>query len=759
MGYQASQDGLASLTPPAASVPETRVKDAGALQSQLQRFISNDLEGGRSAKRAKVLGLIDGNAPYSGERLKRLGRKDACNVNFGTARSYVQQAEGIFYDLTTESKTQMQIFCAFGKLYDRMTWSQIMSEEAHEALNRDPRWDYVQQCSIHQMVMHGCGPLWFENARTVVPRRCNAGDLIVPENAESEVSYWEQCFILQEYKPHEVYEMIKDAKAAAAIGWDVEYTRAVIMNALPRPQNQVGTLVRWEQLQNDFKQSSFASNYSADVLLLAHAFWIEFDGSITHAIIEQSSHGSNLNGGQDEAVKYLYFRRGRYPSWNCLVHPMYYDKGNGTHYSVTGLGIPMYAAMNIENRLRCNLVDKAMAPKMVFKPTMESNKPFGLVVKSDYAISPAGFDMQQFAVNGMLEDGMVMLNEVQRTSSANLSTYRHGLSRDSGGNPITAREVAARQQQQYAVANTAISRYYAQLDGLFSEIIRRMADLNNDDPIAKDFRERCQARGVPEECLGRIERVSASRVVGAGSVTLRQAALDKAMGVMGRLPEDGQDNLLDMWLSANLGRRSVRLLNPKRRSQALGTEQQANAMRDVAGMRTGVPPVITPEQSPAVFASTFIGAAGQAVGTLAKGANPGEVIAFVDLAVASGMAHMKRMLGDPLKKPLMKKLSGMIKQLEGVVNGVRKKMAKEQKARQGPSLPPEVQQELAVDAARAQLKLKQMAMSHRQRLQQRAEQHAMELATQASRARVETAAADLRAAGDIRRKRLSTLEE
>lgn len=772
MGYQSQTAGLESLQPPDATVPETRIKDAGKLQDILQGFIDKDLQGGRSWKRAKVQSIVDGNPPYSAARLAKLGRKDATNVNFGTARSFLAQAEGIFFDLATEAPTMLVIRTdpKKGTEEQRVEWGNTMTEVAHDILNRNPKWQYVLQCSQKQMTLQGCGPLWFEDKHRIIPRQCIAGDLLVPENVESETDYWELSFIKVDYKVHELWKFIEDEDAATARGWDVDYVKQVIMHAVPKQQAAPYTQ-NWEWVQQQFKQNSYASFWDTDVIQCAHCWWVEFGGRITHAIIEQRYQTSSpagdkkepdMRGEKSSAVQFLFRNIGRYENWHQCVHPMYYDKGNGTHYSVTGIGVPMYSAMAIENRLRCNLVDKAMAPKLIFKRMADSKTPFDLKPMGDYSVLSSGFDLQQTSVSGLLEDGMVMLNELGRTMSANLAEYRQGLSRD-GSNPLTAKEAGIRYQQQFSVKNTAISRYYQQLDHLFAEIVRRLCDLNSPEKEAHEFQERCKERGVEPECFGRVT-VEANRVVGAGSAALRQSALDKIMGLLPHLPEDGQQNLVSQWIAAYAGQRSVRLFNPQRKQTGMGNEQEAQAMLQVAGMKTGVPPVVTSEQNPVVYASTFLGAAGQALATVQQGANPLEVLKFVDAAVPAAMVHMRRFGQDPTRKPLVKQMGQMVKQIESVADQLRKQVGEQMQKQQaqrknGAQLPPEIQQKLAIQAAQGQLKIQQMQLSHRQRLQQRAEQHRMELAAAANRVNLETASADLKTASEIKRNRLKSLEE
>lgn len=770
MSDQSQVDGLKSLERPDATVPACRIRDAMALQNYVQGFIDNDDK--RNKVRALVQGLVDGNPPYSPAKLRAAGRPDACNVNWQTAWSYMTQAQGIFFDLFAEAPTFFTAETSFGSNEaERSKYGRQMSAIAHRLLSDDSRWEYVMQMSQQQMVLQGCGPLWFEDDDRVIPRWIKAGNLQVEEEAQSNTSYWEFCALLLDYKVHEVYEFIQDEDVATRLGWDVDYTKSVIMNAVPKNQNPDRNS-NWEWYQDKFKQKSFAAFQQSDTVQLAHCFWKEFDGSITHAIIERATGGApnarseSTKDTDVPGIKYLYIRQNAAKSWDECLHPMWYDKGNGTHYTVTGLGTKMFGGMSFENRLRCNLADKAMSPKLLFRPTGDGTRPFSLKPMGDYATVDAGWDQMQIPVGGLLEDGMIMLNEASRTTSANLAQFRQGLSREDKGNPITKGEAMVRVQQQYAVAGTSISRYYQQLDHLYAEVMRRLCNLNSRDALAKKFVEECEKEEIPKEAIGRVYSVKANRVAGQGSATLRQQALDKLMGLIGRLPEDGQDNLMEAWIASNVGQRNVAQFYPqKAKSEPMGTDQEADAAQWVASMKVGVPAMVTPHQDPVIHASTYLSAAGQALGSIPKGANPMEVMQFVDTAMPAAHAHLQRFAQDPTRKGIFQELSKMADEIAKVSDGFKKKIMQQhanqqaQRGANGSAIPPVEQQKMAIENAKAQLKLKNMQLSHRQRQIERWEKHQQEQAMAAGRAKTEAAATDLRTAAEIRANRMKAFSE
>lgn len=664
-------------------VPATRMSSAANVQDFARRLVNNDER--RAFKRSRVNGLVDGNPPYRLSKLKEAGRADACNVNWGIARAYMESGVGAFYDLFSEAPGFFCVTTSHGDDENIEEYSRIMSTEADKVFVKDEVIDYNMQRSQDQMVLHGCGPMMFENGMDVLPRAVNTGDLKVPEFTKSDTAYWETCVLQIDYYPPELYKFIENSEAATAAGWNVDYTKNVIQNAMDI-KSQRGILYEWEFYQQELKNNSLSYIDDSKMNRLAHVFWKEFDGRITHVIVERDSTTSTpTNAATDDSpnpgVKFLYRRVGKYANWEECVHPMYFDRGSGGyHHSVTGLGVKMYSAMEFQNRLLCNLSDKAFAPKTLFKPTStEATQRFQLAHHGDYALLPPGYDAVQNPIAGMLNEGLAWNNEISSLMQSNLSQYRQQTPMKQEGNPVTAKQVMYDASQNASVSKTTYNRYYKQLDLLYTEIIRRLCNLNSTDERAKDYQKRCVDKGVPKECFGRIESVTAVRVIGQGSTFMRKQAVDGLAAIVGALPEDGRNNWLCDKIAVEAGQSAVNRYNPQKSVKPkMASDQQAEATLQIAAMKIGVPPVITSSQNPLTFAAAFLAAGVQAVQSVQQGGNPMEVLKFMQLDGPAIIAHLKRFAHDPLRAGAWQQLVDQWKQLAGVVDQLTTMMKQQQ---------------------------------------------------------------------------------
>jgi hypothetical protein len=158
---------------------------------------------------------------------------------------------------------------------------------------------------------------------------------------------------------------------------------------------------------------------------------------------------------------------------------------------------------------------------------------------------------------------------------------------------------------------------------------------------------------------------------------------------MGAFPETGRDNLLQDVIASSTGQSSVKRYFPRPPSKDQATDAHANALLQVAGMKVGVPPVVTSTQNPVIYAQTFLQAGAQAASSLQQIQNPEELIPkeaevaqFLDLIGAGTQAHIERMSTDPTRKQVVDALSQQWKQLAKFSDQLHQKIQHDVEAQQ-----------------------------------------------------------------------------
>lgn len=722
---------------PDGAVPETRMKSARDTQDFVRRLIDNDSK--RSWKRSRVNGLVDGNPPYKSSKLRDAGMASSCNVNWGTGRSYLESGAGAFYDISTEAPSVITFKTSHGSPEERETWSNIVSAEADRIFQQSRVWDYQEQVSQWDMVLHGCGPYLFENPYDIFPRAVLCGDLKVPEFSKSDTEYWEACSIEVWYYPPELYKFIRDSESATKVGWNVDYTQNVIANAMDIRQ-QRGIQYDWEFFQQELKNNSLSyMGEESKVCRMCHVFWKEFDGRITHAIVERDSNpgatGTTTKQDYEAALKaagvqYCFIHCGRYASFQECIHPMYYDHGNGGyHHSVTGLGVKMFSAMEYENRLICNLCDKAFAPKLLFSPTTaEAQQKFQLARFGDYGVIPPNTTVSQNPMAGLMNDGAAMKEMLSEIMQNTLSGYKGGSPAQKSGNPVTKFEKQLEAAMQSAMSKTQFNRFYKQRDQLMMEIMRRLTDPNSTDERAKEFQKRCHKQGVPQEALNRWDYCGATRVVGQGSAFMRKQAIDSLFPIAGSLPEEGRDNLIADKIAAEAGQSAVARYYPKK-AAPMPSDQVSEAMLQVVQMKVGIPATVTSSQNPVTFAGIYLKAGMDSLQSLQKGGDPHEVFAFLNLDGPALIKQIQRFAKDPTRQKETKAMMQGWKKLAQSTDQLKKALqqqADEQKQQQQKQQQVMNDQQLATAKTMAGIKDKQVKTSAQ--LKQSQEKHNLKMA-------------------------------
>ena len=623
--------------------PETRLADAASAREIFQKLIMADQL--RNATRSKLRGLVDGNPPYSPAELRRNNQAFRTNVNFRESEAFLSLAMAAFYDVFAEVPTYANIRTGYGNDMDkREDWSKIITEEFDRLQKLDKDFDYIMQLSQREMVLVGDGPLIFEDATDWRCKAIMANDLLVPDGTKSNVSDWKVALVRTRMGVDDLFEKIQDEESAKATGWNVDYVRQRIRAAMPEPYRS-GMQYDWEFFQRQLRSNDITFSARSEVVLMCHVFYKEFDGKISHAIIDER-----------DSEGFMYRKLRRFSRWEQVIHPMYYDRGDGEHHGVKGLGIKMLQAMELKNRLRCSMVDSAFARTQILFRPLNANalSKTSVVQQGPYAILPPDYEVIQQNIAGVLDAPMAVNADLENVLQGNLSQYRQSLSKPQG-NPKTAFEVNVMVSQQSAIGKTQLSRYYNQLDSFFEERYKRASNPNlnpitKSDKDAIEFQRRCKERGVPVQAMMDIDFVEATRTVGQGSQFAKQQLLGSLLSLSGALPEGGKINLLKDYIAAQVGQQMVDRYLPTQIQSSRIQDQAALAVLEHASLHQSNMPIVTDTQDHVIHIETHMAAANQAASSLQSGGNPEEIMLFMQGIGQHVQNHLQRLSTDPARR-------------------------------------------------------------------------------------------------------------
>lgn len=674
-------------------VPESRINSADSVCSLVDQMIRSDEE--RARIRAKVKGLVDGNPPYSPAKLRATGQSYRANVNFREAEAFFSISLTAFYDIFSETPTYATVRTNHGTDSEKSLYSRIITEEFDRLQKKDREFDYTMQLSQHEMVLFGIGPLTFEDPTSWKARAIKAGDLLIPENTRSNTSDWEVAVVRRSYQPHEIYRFIQNESAATKVGWNVDEVRQAIINSGPE---EFRKQQNWEWHQQRIRNNDLHYSAQCSVVKTAHVFVREYpkagesEGKISCFIV--------LEDSMQEGGDFLYRKIGKYSDWDEVIHPMYYDKGDGQHHSVKGLGVKMYPVIELKNRQKCQMIDvAATSSSILLQPqTPEAAQQVNLVNMGPLTLLPYNYNVVQRQFSGVVEAPIAIDRELENVMQSNLSQYRQRLDKPQG-NPKTATEVQAIIQQASVLGKTQIARYYQQLDRFFAERYRRASKPNTVDRDVIEFQKRVMDRGVPKEALTNIDYVEASRNYGQGSAFLRLQTLAGLMQISGQLSESGRNALLRDYVAALAGQQQVGRYIAEPDKDIYTQDQIAEANIENAVMQTGNPVIITASQNHVLHAQTHLAKGAEMAQAIQQGADPRPIAEYFGLLIPHIGEHVGQLAADPNRKSDVKALSDQLDELTGFANEVANQIsqqmeqeaAAQQQAEAGPSLDEQLQ--------------------------------------------------------------------
>lgn len=662
--------------------PESRLNSAESVHSLVHQMIRADES--RSKVRARVKGLIDGNAPYSQKELRDTGQAYRTNINFRESEGFLASATSAFYDVFSEVPHYATVKLKHDDDQSKAeAYGRIATEEFDRLQKEDEKFDFTMQLSQHEMVLYGSGPLIFENGLDWRCKAIRSADLLVPDGSASNVSDWPLAVIRSRYAVHELYSFIKNEAAASESGWNMKIARKAIMDAIPDNNSTRGR--SWEHQQQQIRNNDLSFSAKCDTILAAHVLYREFpndehpEGAISHCIILES----------DNASPFLYRRLNRYKNWGEALHVMYYDKGDGQHHSVKGMGIKMYSALELKNRFSCSLVDSAFArTQIIFQPTTpDAMQKTGVVQMGPYAIMPPGFNVVQSNMSGVLDAPIAVARELEQILQSNLSQYRQKIDKP-GGNPRTATEINAILAQQATLGKTQLTRYYEQLDGLFAERYRRATskDMTKSTPggeAALAFQKRCKDRGMPLECLRKIVSVRATRTIGQGSAAMRQSVITDLLGFLSMLPESGRQNLLQDMIASRVGQQHVQRYLPEPMVDVKRDDQTALAMLENAALKENAPVLVTNTQMHIAHIQAHLQAGAEAAQSLEGGqSDQMQIAVFLPPLIGHISQHLQRIATDATRQDAVKAFSEQLGQLVEVSEMLTKSQVEQQQQQQ-----------------------------------------------------------------------------
>lgn len=676
-------------------IPKQRLKDAWRAQQVVWTLINANQN--RSSQCARLQGMLDGNAPFDNAELVKQGQANRANFNAREGASMLAGSEQPYYDLFAESSTYCQIEVEEDDSQKRSDYSRKITGYFDDMLKKWSGFDYNIQRAIHDMVAFGPGFLVWPDATSWMSTAIRHSQVLVPDGTVADPDQLELLIIRQEQSVSDLYGKIMDPESATAVGWNVNAVLDAISAAQPSTSTDVATQ-DYERVQEELRNHDIYTSTRSDVIRVANVYVREFNGKISHLIVEERNALTNraypgraVDPKDLTSTKFLYKKVARYNCFREVVNPFFFSIGNGTWHSIKGLGVELYNFIEIKNRLICSIIDNAFINLSVLMQagSGRSEQETALMQLGPLTILPANFEIRQWGLAGRMEEGLAVEQNMTNRLENNTGQYKRPQMKTQG-NPDTATKVNYDAIKEASLNKGAVNRFYAQLDNFFEETYRRATNFNlvpeqngrGPNCMAIEFQEKCLKAGVPKKCLKAIRYVRASRNAGNGSVFLRQQVVTQTAQLVPMLNEQGKQNWLDDSIAVLAGTENVDRWNPKQVIDANMQNEQAFAMLENNALAEGSPVRLTSTQNDLVHASTHLQAATEAINAIQKGGDPMRVLGFLESVGPHIGLHVQRLAGDVMRGKEYKILVDQLKQLGKITDQIKSKVEAQQQQQQ-----------------------------------------------------------------------------
>ncbi len=650
----------------------------------------------RLARAAIIRGMFDGNPPYNPTKMRNSARAWEPNFNTLEAASRLEAAKVPYYDLFSTAPLYASCDTDVEGPVDATAASRVRSDAFDTMLRSYDGFDIQFWTMLDDFVAFNKGFLWWPRPDSWHFKRLPWHRVLFPQGTSSDPDEWELFAIEHRWPAHKLWGFIADEKASTVAGWN----RAQVIDAIRRAAPEdIGR--EWNdpmQVQKAFRDCDFWQSARIGVVRSASIYVREFNGTWSRMMIQVEDRRNaerNDSGAAREAQSrmervtkqqqgradakstdlrsteqqqaskaWLYFKQNIADSLYQIMCPFIFEAGEGSMNELSGLGKRIVSFSQTVDRLANETARSAMMRStLVLQAQTGATQAKAAIVQlgGGTCVIPPGYTPQPGTLFGDLQGPMAVSQDFRNRLDANTGIYRPQFEKPSG-NPESAAAANIRFSQATVLTNSAVNRFYSQLDRFYTECFRRatlptLPRTSKDKGVqaALEYQEECKDAGLTkEQCYDReAGAIRSQRAIGNGSPVMRQ----QSMGALSNLvPFMGPRGLLAWkqdYAAAYTGQRGSTRYFPLADTAQVPTRDDWDANQENADMNQGNPPVFADWQNMTIHANVHLSAAFQAVkAVLQDKADPAIPFTFLQVALPHIVQHISKVPVEQVRKEL-----------------------------------------------------------------------------------------------------------
>lgn len=764
--------------------------DARQLDSLCYDLVLGDFP--RGENRARILKLANGAPPYSDEEVEQ--NNIEVNVNDLTHTRLCHDARTQFYNGFLGSGNFVKYTIDAGPKHKRTEWGAVRTRAVNRVMKRSIAYYERLRAEFGMLVLHGISPGVWENKDKWCPRAQGIEDVLIPSDTLLGFENLPFIVLRRTFTGMELQKITRASKRDK--GWNMPVVQSCL-DWLGGEMQQLRA-TNWpevwspEKVQDRIKQDGgyFMGDQAPRLDMFDIYGYVdngEESGWVRRIILD--SWNDPTRAGQ--AVQMTRDTKGPFDgktkkngfvfssgndfvarSWQEIISCQFADLSAqfpAKYHGIRSLGWLTYSSCHIGNRMRCKFYESVFEALMQYFKVKNADDVanalrLNLINRGfiDDTIKPVPA-AERWEVNAQLVE--LGLNDNAGVTSRNSSSFVP----QPGGQDRTEKtryQVMAEMQQMSQLVSASLNQAYMYQRFELDEIGRRFGKNNSRDPEVREAQAEMLRGGIPEKYVHdpRAWEAESERVMGAGNKTLEMTIAQQLMEWRDKYdPEAQRDILRDATLAITGDPRRATLLVPDKAASV--TPSTHDAELTAAALMNGISVEVVPGANHIEATETLLKVlatkvqAGMQQGGMV---DPKELKGLFAIAAQIG-GHVQIIAQDKDEKQRVKRygdlLGKLVNQLKAFQQRLEEAMKKQAQQNGNGQGDPKDAAKLQAMKMQAQVKAQNAKESHAQKTAQRQIQFEQQMQQDQQRHQAEIQKMDLEAAGNIRRSRMTGLEE
>jgi hypothetical protein len=670
-------------------------KDAASVTATINA--GRDVERIRSANRALVDNLFNGEPPLSDAEAKEWGLQD--NISWGEGAVLAAHARRQYTNNFLRNSRFFKLRIPTAPEEDRVTLEMKIGDAINRTMKRCFDYTLTVQEQFASVAAHGIGPQIWDDNESWLPKTVALEDFRVPTDTRVSFSNLEWFAIRDYYTEGQLAEKVFGEHSVE--GWNKEAVAQIL--AQLHPINYQDSTYNWiqnpEKMAQVVKQNGgFYASDAVPTVALWRFYFKDMDPK-TREVSWKLRVVVDTDSGNVAAPpsEFLYDSgdESEAESVDQILFVQFGDLNNKAPFlvaSVRGMGFMLVEPCFWSNITICRMNQYLNES---FNPWVQVTDPAGesraqAIQLFNKGIFPPGVRIvpqnERHTVSGDLIDRVMgKMKQLQGEASSSYTQQNdNGTAREQ-----TAYETSVRVSQVNAMASGIMLLVTIKAEFQYREICRRFCIRNSSDPDVQKFQKLMRSQGVDDKWLNvDLWEVEAETPLGAGNPAMEMSQARGLMELSVNMSPESQQKVLHKAVAAitnnpaeaqdlvPLGRQPVADNGLKWASSIFGTLMQGIMVPD------------NPEVSALQQAGPLIGMMSGVVSRLEQNGNLATASELIGLHTVE--AYLRQLIGQISRNKdqsaIVQRLTQSLNQLSNILKGFDQRLAEQQKAQGSPEM-------------------------------------------------------------------------